>query len=107
MKRFVYIIFNLYVCDCILVTTQVSRKEKILVRLLSLPKDFRFEELIKVLSSLGFEMNNKGKTSGSRVKFYNKEKKLQYLAHKPHPTSIIKEKALKDIIDFLKDNELI
>ncbi len=104
---FVRISINLYVCHCILVTKQVSRKEKALIRLLSLPKDFRFEELIRVLGDLGFEMTHKGKTSGSRVKFYNREKKLQYLAHKPHPESIIKEKALKDIISFLKNNELI
>ena len=32
---------------------------------------------------------------------------LQYLAHKPHPTSIIKEKALKDILFFLDSNKLL
>lgn len=32
---------------------------------------------------------------------------MQYLAHKPHPSSIIKEKALKDILNYLINNQLI
>lgn len=84
----------------------MSQKEKLLKRLMSLPKDFTFEELVKLFSALGFEMSAKGKISGSRVKFYNKDKQLQYLAHRPHPTSIIKEKALKDIADFITANNL-
>lgn len=32
---------------------------------------------------------------------------MQYLAHKPHPASIIKEKALKDIVIYLQENNLI
>lgn len=85
----------------------MTNKEKLKRRLLQLPKDFTFEELETVLSQLGFERDNKGKTSGSRVRFYNQEKNLQYLAHKPHPNSIIKEIALKDIVDFLKENKLL
>ncbi len=72
-----------------------------------LPKDFTFAELETVLLQLGFEKDDKGKTSGSRVRFYNKDKQLQYLAHKPHPSNVIKEKALKDIVDYLKENKLI
>ena len=68
-----------------------------------LPKDFTFAELETVLLQLGFEKDDKGKTSGSRVRFYNKDKQLQYLAHKPHPSNVIKEKALKDIVDYLKE----
>ena len=72
-----------------------------------MPKDFTFAELEAVLMQLGFEKDDKGKTSGSRVRFYNKEKQMQYLAHKPHPSNIVKEKALKDIVDYLTDNKLI
>ena len=85
----------------------MTNKEKLIRRILQLPKDFTFEELGTILCQLGFEMDNKGKTSGSRVRFYNREKHLQYLAHKPHPQNIIKEKALKDIVVFLKENKLI
>lgn len=85
----------------------MTREEKLKKRILQLPKDFTFEELETLLYQLGFEKDNKGKTSGSRVKFFNKDKRIQYLAHKPHPRSIIKEKALKDIVDFLEENKLL
>ena len=85
----------------------MTKKEKLIERMCRLPKDFTFAELETVLLQLGFEKDEKGKTSGSRVRFYNKDKQMQYLAHKPHPLNNIKEKALKDIVDYLKDNKLI
>ena len=85
----------------------MTKKEKLIERMCRLPKDFTFAELETVLLQLGFEKDDKGKTSGSRVRFYIKERQMQYLAHKPHPSNIIKEKALKDIVDYLTDNKLI
>lgn len=85
----------------------MTQVEKIKRRILQLPKDFTFAELETLLYQLGFEIDNKGKTSGSRVRFFNKERRIQYLAHRPHPKSIIKEKALKDIVDFLTENNLL
>lgn len=85
----------------------MTREEKLKKRILQLPKDFTFEELETLLFQLGFTRDNKGKTSGSRVRFYHKDKQIQYLAHKPHPKSIIKEKALKDIVSFLTENKLL
>ena len=85
----------------------MSKKEKLNKKLQSLPKDFTYAELESLLSQLGFVIDNKGKTSGSRIRFYNKELKVQYLAHKPHPTKVIKEIALKDILSFLENNNLI
>lgn len=86
---------------------QMTKKDKLIQRLNQLPKDFTFAELETILLRLGFEKDDKGKTSGSRVRFYNKEKQLQYLAHKPHPSNIVKEKALKDIVNYLTENKLI
>ena len=85
----------------------MTKKEKLIERMCRLPKDFTFAELETVLLQLGFEKDDKGKTSGSRVRFYNKDQQMQYLAHKPHPSNIVKEKALKDIVDYLKENKLI
>ncbi|MBO2526257.1 MAG: hexulose-6-phosphate isomerase [Bacteroidetes bacterium] len=85
----------------------MSKKDKLIKRILMLPKDFTYAELVSLLIQLGFEEDNKGKTSGSRVRFYRQNLGLLYLAHKPHPTSIIKEKALKDIVNFLQVNNLI
>lgn len=85
----------------------MSKKEKTIQRLLMFPKDFTFAELESLLTQLGFEIDNKGRTSGSRIRFYNPEKQMQYLTHKPHPSSVIKEKALKDIVSYLQENKLI
>ena len=85
----------------------MTKKEKLIERMRQLPKDFTFAELETVFLQLGFEKDDKGKTSGSRVRFYNKDKQLQYLAHRPHPNSIVKEKALKDIVNYLTENKLI
>lgn len=41
----------------------MSKKEKLVQRLLMLPKDFTFAELESLLIQLGFEIDNKGKTS--------------------------------------------
>lgn len=45
----------------------MTNKEKLKKRIRQLPKDFTFEELETILYQLGFERDNKGKTSGSRV----------------------------------------
>ena len=47
----------------------MGKREKLLQRLLSMPKDFTFEEMQSLLEALGYQRNNKGKTSGSRVMF--------------------------------------
>ena len=52
----------------------MTKKEKLIERMCRLPKDFTFAELETVLQQLGFEKDDKGKTSGSRVRFYNPEK---------------------------------
>jgi len=85
----------------------MTQKNKLINRLLQNPRDFTFAELETLLTQLGFVIDNKGKTSGSRIRFFHPEKKLQYLAHKPHPSNVIKPKALKDIIDYLTANKLI
>lgn len=85
----------------------MSRKEKLLKRFLSEPKNFTFEELETLLKGLGFEKSNKGKTSGSRVQFYHREKKCPILVHKPHPNPEMKSYAIKQIIETLKKQDLI
>lgn len=50
---------------------------------------------------MGFVEYNKGKTSGSRVKFYRKEDQKIILLHKPHPGDIMTPGAVKDLLEFL------
>ena len=69
----------------------MSRKEKLLERFLSNPVDFTFDELTKLLNFLGYVEIKTGKTSGSRVAFYNEEKEHIIRLHKPHPGNILKK----------------
>ncbi len=77
----------------------MSKKEKLIRRLKSRPKDFTFEEMQTLLEMLGYTMDNKGKTSGSRVKF-TKNSDIVIL-HKPHPGNIIPEYQIRQIIEKL------
>lgn len=85
--------------------TAFGKREKLIQRLLFVPKNFTFEEMQTLLEILGFEMSNKGKTSGSRVKFYNG--KTIIILHKPHPRKELLEYQVKQIIEKLKEDELI
>ena len=80
----------------------MARFEKLLKRLLSYPKDFTFPELETLLAGFGFQLSNAGSTSGSAVRFINKEKGQIIRLHKPHPSPIIKEYVIKLIITELK-----
>jgi hypothetical protein len=50
----------------------MSKNEKLVQRLLSLPKDFTWKELVKLLALFGYAELKKGKTGGSRRKFKGK-----------------------------------
>ena len=49
----------------------MGKKEKLIEKLRRLPKDFTYKEAHTLLLALGFEEDNKGGTSGSRVLFRN------------------------------------
>ncbi len=85
----------------------MSQKEKLLKRLLSVPSDFEWKELVTILSSLGFTEIAAGKTGGSRKKFIHHDLRLIINLHKPHPDNILKKYALKQVIETLKIGGLI
>lgn len=83
----------------------MGKKEKLIQRLLSVPKDFSFDEMQALLEALGFQMSNKGKTSGSRVKFLKGNTAI--ILHKPHPRKELLEYQIKQVIEKLKEEDLI
>jgi hypothetical protein len=86
----------------------MSTKGKLIERFRTRPRDFTFGELTKLLTDLGFTISNKGKTSGSRVRFVNTVQKSIIDVHKPHTQgSPVKESALKDIYEKLVLAKLI
>ena len=83
----------------------MSTKEKLIERFKRQPKDFTWQELVRLLGLFGFEVDNKGKTSGSRTVFINDNDEIDL--HKPHPSNIIKEYVIKKVLKFLLDKEYI
>ena len=83
----------------------MSKKDKLIARLLSRPKNFTFDELVALLAHLGHFPIKAGKTGGSRVAFSNGEDYIRL--HKPHPRSILKSYQINDIITALKERRII
>jgi len=83
----------------------MGKLEKLIQRLKSNPKDFTFDEIHTLLLALGFEISNKGKTSGSRVKFFKDD--IFIVLHKPHPRKELLIYQVKQIIDILTEEGLI
>jgi predicted RNA binding protein YcfA (HicA-like mRNA interferase family) len=78
----------------------MSKHEKLIIRLLSKPKDFEWSEVVSVLESLGFEIIC---GSGSKRKFKHKETNAIIILHEPHPSKIMKMYAVEEIISTLKE----
>lgn len=84
----------------------MSRKEKLIKRLLGRPRDLTWEELTGLLKFLGYRERKKGKTSGSRRRFVHYKAPPVNL-HKPHPKNIVKSYVIRELIEFLEHEGLI
>lgn len=78
----------------------MSKIEKLIARIKSNPVDFTWEELVKLLMHFGYMELKTGKTGGSRRKFVGPNQTIISL-HKPHPGNIVKQYALKQVINHL------
>jgi hypothetical protein len=83
----------------------MSTRDKLIARFKTLPTDFTFDELTRLFNTFGFEINTKGKTSGSRFLFVKGD--LSYGVHKPHPSGIIKTYVMRQILTFFIENNFI
>ena len=81
----------------------MSKLDKAIQRLKSKPKNYTYSEARQLLGQLGFNEYNKGKTSGSRVKFFRPRDNTIILLHKPHPGDIMSPSATRDLHDTLKN----
>ncbi len=84
----------------------MGQKEKLIEKLKSKPKDFTFDESERLLSYMGYERSDKGKTSGSRVKF-SCDGRSPILLHKPHPRKELLEYQVKQLIEKLEEEGLL
>lgn len=84
----------------------MSSKEKLIARFLTFPSDFTFDELERLLTAFGYIQSNKGKTSGSRVIFKDKDGH-PIMLHKPHPGNIVKQYAVRQVLEELQSKGLL
>jgi len=80
----------------------MSKIDKLLLRLLSYPKDFTYNELKTLLFSFGY---NEVQGAGSRVCFSKENHKIKL--HRPHPGNILKAYQLDLVIEALTAKGLI
>lgn len=82
----------------------MGKKEKQIERLKQLPSDYTFSEAKSLAGQLGYEERNKGKTSGSRVLFFREKDGRKIMLHKPHPGDVMKQYAVRDLLDAFIGN---
>jgi len=85
----------------------LGKKEKLIKKLMSAPKDFTFEEAVTLLGYFSYVQGNKGKTSGSRVVFSSVVYPTKIIMHKPHPRNELLDYQVKQLIEQLKQEDLI
>ena len=85
----------------------MGKLEKIIRRLKDGTGTITYQELKYILSQFGYSEINQGKTSGSRVAFWNEEKKDIIRLHKPHPGNDLKEYQRKLIRSHLEEKKWI
>jgi len=80
----------------------VARRDKLIERLQQRPRDFTWDELVRLLSSLGFEPVKGGKTGGSRQRFIHSSSGVVISLHRPHPHKELKRYQLDQILETLQ-----
>ena len=83
----------------------MSRKDKMINRLLKKPKDFTFDEMESLLAYFGYKL--KQSRTGSGVKFIKEDGNEVINFHKPHPDGILKRYILEQVIEKLRKDGLL
>lgn len=79
----------------------MSKLEKLLMKLYSHPRTFGFKDAKTLLHELDYQLDNKGKTSGSRIIF--KKGRDRIILHKLHPRKELLPYQIKQIQDKVKE----
>ena len=85
----------------------MGKKEKLIARLKSNPKDFTFDDAETLLGFFTSVRSNKGKTSGSRVIFVSTDHVAKIMMHKPLPQNELREYQVRQLIEILEQEGLI
>ncbi len=82
----------------------MSKKDKLLKRLIKKPKDFTYDEMVLLLSNYGFKLHS---GAGSGVKFIKEGSNEVIHFHRPHPDGILKNYVLQQVIDKLRKDGML
>jgi predicted RNA binding protein YcfA (HicA-like mRNA interferase family) len=85
---------------------RVSRRDKLIARLKGRPRDFSWEELVRLLEGLGYAEAKTSKSAGSHRRFVHPTVPVIAL-HKPHPGNIVKIYVIDDVLRVLTEEGLI
>lgn len=84
----------------------MNRHVKLVMRLRRRPKDFTWDEMVRVLEGVGYRESGAGKTGGSRRRFIHPHAP-SILLHKPHPANIVKSYVIDEVLRLLTEEGLI
>lgn len=74
----------------------MSKYDRIKRKIIEGSGNLTFEEITSLLNHFGYEQDEKGRTSGSRIRFYHDERNAIIL-HKPHPRKTMLSYQIKQI----------
>ncbi len=83
----------------------MAKWKKIRDKLRIKSSDITFDDALTLLSHYGYSMSNKGKTSGSRVRFSCSGRK-DFLLHKPHPQKELKGYVIDALYDLFTEEDM-
>lgn len=83
----------------------MSKKDKLIDRLMKKPKDFTFDEMVSLLAYFGYELKQGG--IGSGVKFVKNKSNEVINFHKPHPSGVLKKYVLEQVVEKLRKDGLL
>lgn len=84
----------------------MGKREKLVARFQRFPSDFTWNELTRLLSGFGYQPDDRGRTSGSRIRFARQGYPPINL-HKPHPGNVVKRYQLRQVHELLVSEGLL
>ncbi len=84
----------------------MGRRDKLIARFKGRPRDFTWDELVRLLEGFGYREVAAGRTGGSRRRFVHATAPTIAL-HKPHPGNIVKAYVIDDLLRMLTEDGLL
>lgn len=82
----------------------MSKLQKAIARLFAKPADYTWDELLSLMTALGYELRTAG---GSGRKFFDPASKSLLFLHEPHPSKVLKVYQVRAVVRFLRKERRI